>query len=99
MTDYGVETIQRPSDEAKDPDEIQSYTFRWAKELSGETISTSTFLLPDGLTSAATSGSDSTRTIRVSGGTDGSQYRITNRITTSGSRTLEKTIRVQVRET
>jgi hypothetical protein len=98
MTDYGADTVCRPSDVAKDPNETQSYVFRWAKELAGETISTSAFTLPDGLASVATSGSDSTRTIRVSGGSDGGQYRITNTITTSGSRTLEKTLRVLVRD-
>lgn len=97
--DYGDYTSTcGPADYEKDPDSTVDYPFNWVPVLDGDTISTSTFLLPDGLTSVSTGNTTSSATIFVSGGSAGRIYRITNRITTAGGRTFDKTIRVKVSE-
>lgn len=96
--DYGdlVETTGHP-DLEKDPDATIDIPFNWALDLDGDTISTSQFLLPDGLTSVSTSNTTTTATIFVSGGAEGRVYRVTNRVTTAGGRTWDKTKRVLVK--
>ena len=82
----------------KDPDSTEDYAFNWVMDLGGDTISSSTFSLPDGLTEVSTSNTESVTQIFVSGGACGQTYRITNRIQTSGGRTFDKTIRILIRE-
>lgn len=98
MADYGIDAAYYPPDYVKDPDSTVDYQFKWSGELDGDTISTSTFLLPDGLTQVSVSNTTTTATIFVSGGTEHQSYRITNRITTAGGRTFDKTIRVLIAE-
>lgn len=99
MSDYDeIGTPTCPADLEKDPDSTIRVPFYWASQLAGETISTSDFVLPDGLTEGTNSGTGSTRATLVSGGDCGAKYRITNRITTSGGRTLDQTKVVLVRE-
>lgn len=85
-------------DFVKDPNSTEDYQFNWAPELDGDTISSSSFLLPDGLTSVSTSNTTTTATIFVSGGSEGRSYRITNRVVTAGGRTKDRTIRILVQE-
>jgi hypothetical protein len=97
--DYGVDHPYYPADYQKDPDSTILLRFDWARELDGDTIATSAFELPDGMTEGTNGGTGSYRTCQVSGGTLGSSYRVTNRITTTaGGLTLDKTYRVLVRE-
>jgi hypothetical protein len=65
--------------------------------LDGETISSVSYELPDGLTNEAEAGSTSLRTVRVSGGSCG-LYRVIGKVTTSAARDLEWVQRVIVRE-
>ena len=97
MTDYNNCTVLRQQpDFTKDPDETLDFPFNWKPELNGDTISTSEFLLPDGLTQVSVSNTPTTATIFVSGGTSGLIYRITHRIVTAGGRTRDRTINVLV---
>lgn len=99
MSDYGDDVSDScPPDFIKDPDSTEDYAFYWVMDLDGDTISTSTFLLPDGLTEVSSTNDDTKTQIFVSGGTSGQTYRITNRIVTSGGRTFDKTIRILIRE-
>jgi hypothetical protein len=79
-------------------------------DLQGETISTAAAQMPSGITlgsenSSSTSikgityGINTVHNMTLSGGTAGTDYDITSRITTSGGRTLDKTITIQCRET
>ena len=80
MTDYGMSDGEPYApDFIKDPDETSDYEFNWKPELDGDTISTSAFSLPDGMTSVSTSNTTTTATIFVSGGSEGRIYRIRNR--------------------
>lgn len=95
--DYGsTVTPCQPPDFVKDQNSTEDFPFNWAPELDGDTIATSAFSLPDGLTSVSTANTTTTTTIFVSGGTCDSLYRITNRVTTAGGRTWDKTIRILV---
>jgi len=78
-------------------------------ELQGATISTTTWTLPAGITKDSdnkgaltmrgiTYAADTVTTILLSSGTGGLDYELLNRITTSDSRTLDKTITIPVRE-
>lgn len=97
-TDYGLSPDTGPAIYAKTPDEAIVIEFPWAARLDGETISSVSYELPDGLTNEAEVGTTSLRTVRVSGGDDGKLYRVIGKVTTSGSRDLEWVKRVQVRE-
>lgn len=84
----------------KDPDSVIDFGFNWATNYlaTGETISTSTWAVtPSGLTLASTAtNTTSQASIFVSGGTAGQIYRLANTITTSLSRTVERTIQIRV---
>ncbi len=78
-------------------------------ELQGATISTTTWTLPSGITKDSdnksaltmrgiTYGANTVTSILLSSGTGGLDYELLNRITTSDSRTLDKTITIPVRE-
>jgi hypothetical protein len=101
MDDYGSwyePDCANRVDYEKDPDETVDYSFNWALKLETDAIATSTFALPDGLTEVSTSTEGRTTSIFVSGGTRGRIYRIVNTLTTTGGRTLERTIYVKIVE-
>lgn len=86
----------------KDPDAVLDYACDWSAWLSGDTIASSTWTVPDGLTEG-TGDYESTHTatealVWLSGGTAGRTYAVTNRITTTEGREDERTIYVRVRE-
>lgn len=80
----------------KDPDEILDYQIDWSERLGTDTITTSIWILPVGITENSNSFTDTTATIWLSGGTDGARYDLVNRVTSSGGRTLEQTISLLV---
>jgi hypothetical protein len=79
-------------------------------ELQGETISTIASTLPTGLTldsenknqtviQGVTYAINTVHNMVMSAGTAGTNYNVVSRITTSGGRTLDKTIIIKCRET
>lgn len=84
----------------KDPGERQDYVIDWDDEYLavGETISSSSWSVPSGLTNYSTSNSTTTATIWLSGGTHGQEYLVTNQVTTSAGRIAERSIKILVRE-
>lgn len=100
MTDYDS-TVPPcpPPDFELDPDSTDDFVFQLAPELDGDTISSVTFVLPDGLTAVSSSNTTTTATIFLSGAQCGFTYRVTCRYITAGGRTRDKTIRVVGRET
>lgn len=96
--DYGLYPPGGAAVYQKTPDEAIVIPFPWASRLEGETISSASFELPDGLTNEAEATNGTLKTVRVSGGDDCATYRVIAKITTSGSRDLEWVKRVQVRE-
>ncbi len=99
MTDYNADQPCGPADLEKDPNDTILVTVNWASVLNGDTIATSSWELPDGMTEGTNAGTGSIRTCKVSGGDIGRIYRVVNRITTTtGGLQFDKTTRVLVRE-
>lgn len=80
----------------KDPDEVLDYKVDWAARLGDDTISTSTWTLPAGITSTTDSNTDSETIIWLTGGTLGETYELLNHIVTAGGRTMEQTVRLKI---
>lgn len=87
------------ADFVKDPDEVLDYTVDWSNWLAtGETISTSTFTPDAGITKDSETNGNTAGTVWLSGGTAGESYSVTNRITTTDSRTAERSFVIDVAE-
>lgn len=83
----------------KDPDSVLDYGVDWSTWLaSGETISTSTWTVPAGITKDSDSKGDNSTLIWLSDGTAGIVYTLANKITTSDSRTVERSIEIIVEQ-
>ena len=94
----------------KDPDAVLDYKFDWKASTngsgssdwleSGETISSRTITADSGITVDSSSITDTSTTVTVwlSGGTAGLDYDVACLITTSASRTDERTITIKCRE-
>ena len=87
-----------PSTFTKDPDATLDYQIDWSSWLGSDTISTSTWTVPSGITKDSDTASTTTTTIWVSGGTAGTSYELVNRIVTAAGRTDDRTIQINVRE-
>lgn len=84
----------------KDPDAVLDYLFDWAIWLAtGETISTSTVIVPSGITLTNDSKTSTSATAWLAGGAAGQVYEVTNRISTNQGRTNDYTIHIIVRQT
>lgn len=83
----------------KDPEAVLDYRIDWTNWLqTGETISTSAWTVPSTLTQpTAASNTTTTATVWLGGGEDGTTYRVTNRIVTTGGRTNERSLTIFVR--
>lgn len=87
------------SDFIKDPDALLDYACDWSAWLQdGESIADSEWLPADGITATTTTISGAVTTVWLSGGDDGSTYRVTNRITTSAGRIDDRTLTIRVRQ-
>lgn len=87
------------SDFIKDPQAVLDYSVDWTDWLgTSETIVTSTWTAPDGLTVNSNTHDDKIATAWIQGGTVGKEYRLVNRIVTSNtpSRTDERTVTILV---
>lgn len=82
----------------KDPNATLDYGFNWLDWLGSDTISTSTWIVPDGITKASDTNTTTTTTIWLSGGSAGQRYRLVNRIVTAGGRTQDRSMQIPVEE-
>jgi hypothetical protein len=82
----------------KDPSATLDYSIDWSKWLADDTILTSEWTVPTGLTQMAASNTTTKATVWLSGGTAGQIYTVTNRISTAGGRTDERSIIIRVAE-
>lgn len=81
----------------KDPDSTVDYQIDWSQWLGGsDTILTSTWQVPTGLTYESDSRTTTTTTVWVSGGTVGAVYPLTCRVTTAQGRITDRTIHVRM---
>jgi hypothetical protein len=82
----------------KDPDGVVDFKIDWTNTLNGDTISTSTWTVPSGITEDSESETTTAATIFVSGGTASTAYVLTNQIVTAGGVTQDRSITVYVEE-
>jgi hypothetical protein len=86
----------------KDPDAVLDYLVDWDDDtedwLGTDTISTSEFIAESGITINSHTNTPTTATVWLSGGTTGTKYKITNRITTAGGRTNDQSFYVKIKE-
>ena len=77
----------------KDPDSVIDYGVDWSAWLaSGETILTSSWIVPAGLTLDSESNTTTATAVFLSAGIEGESYTLTNRITTSAGRTEDRSM-------
>lgn len=85
----------------KDPDDKTNRGIDWDGDNlltnRSTTIATSAWTVPVGLTSVAESNTTTTTLIRIGGGTDGSDYIITNHVVLANGEEYDRSIRVKVR--
>ena len=81
----------------KDPNEVLDYTIDWDGRLGGDTIASSAWTVPAGITKDSDTMADATTTIWLSGGTHNTKYTLENRITTEGGRTLDQSVKILIR--
>ncbi len=82
----------------KDPDAVKPYDIDWADFVGSDTIATSTWILPAGITKVSDSHTSTRTQIWLSGGILGSTVTLTNRVTTSGGMTDDKSVKLKIRE-
>jgi len=81
----------------KDPHAKLDYGFDWSDWLAtGETISTSEWAVPTGITQESTEKGDTSTKIWLSGGTVGETYIIANKVITSLGRIDERSFEIVV---
>lgn len=81
----------------KDPDEVLDYELDWTARLDGDTISTSTWTAPAGITKNSDSHTTAVSKIWLSGGTLAVRYDLLNRITTAAGRTMDQTVSIKIK--
>jgi hypothetical protein len=83
----------------KDPSAVLDYIIDWTDWLDDDTISTSSWTIPSGLTAAyADTNNTTTATVWLSGGTAGTNYSVINHITTAANREDDRTLKIKVRQ-
>ncbi|QDV34910.1 phage fiber-tail adaptor protein [Tautonia plasticadhaerens] len=81
----------------KDPQALKDYVIEWEDWLDGDTIATSTWTAPAGITVENESSTQTTATIWLSGGTLGAEYALVNHIITAAGREQDQTLTIRIR--
>lgn len=88
---------------SKDPDEVLDYEVDWQDATTptleaGETLSTSVFSVVTGtVVIDSQSNTTTVATVWLSGGTNGEDCELLNRVTTSAGRTYDQSIKLRIR--
>lgn len=80
----------------KDPDDTADYELTWSTFLGVDTVTSSTWLVPTGITKVSESNTTTTATVRLSGGTAGAEYECVNRVNTASGCQYDRTLIVFV---
>ena len=87
-----------PKSFTKDPNATLDYKVDWTRWLSTDTILTSSWAVPAGLTNVSDSNTTTSATIVLSSGTQGTTYEVINSITTAGGFADDRTIKITMVE-
>lgn len=79
----------------KDPNAVLDYQIDWSTWLGSDTIASSSWVIPTGITEDSDSNTTTTATVWLSGGTAGTTYTVTNRIVTAGGRTEDRSLTIK----
>jgi hypothetical protein len=95
--------ILKTETKTKDPHDVLDYKLDWSDWLANtpttsDTITSSTWTVPTGITENSSTNDTTSTTIWLSGGTDGTDYTLINKVVTNGGRTAEVELTIQVRE-
>ncbi len=82
----------------KDPSAALDWRVDWEPWLKGDTITGSTWLPTTGIVVDSATFTTTSATVWLSGGTAGTVYTLTNRVTTAGGRTDDRSITILVGE-
>jgi hypothetical protein len=83
----------------KDPNAVLDYAIDWSDWLEvDDEIESAEWIVPEGITKDKQEESTSAAVIWLSGGTVGTKYNLTCRITTTEGRTDDRTICVKIKE-
>lgn len=87
-------------DRSKDPDEVVDYDLSWADQMTADsdTISSSTWTVPAGITKDSSSNTTTRTKVWLSGGTTGETYTLLNRVVTTGGRTFDQSVRLKMKD-
>lgn len=80
----------------KDPEATLDFAVDWSEWLGSDTISTSTWTVPTGITKDSDSATTTKATIWLKSGSAGKEYSIVNKIVTAGGRTDERMLVIKV---
>ena len=83
--------------ETKDPDETVQYSVDFTDYLGSDTLSSVAWQVPAGLTNVSSSNAGKVASIKLSGGTAGTDYTVTCRLTSGGGLVLDRSFVLQVR--
>lgn len=83
----------------QDPSDVRIWAFDWSAFLAerSTTISSSSWAVQAGLTEVAESNTTTTATVKVSGGTNGTKYLVTNTVVLANGETVEKSFSLWIR--
>ena len=82
----------------KSPSERVTFSVNWAAYLNTDTITSSVWVVPTGVTQVSVTNTTSQANIMLQGGTLGKIYRLLNRITTSANEIVDQSIDVEIIE-
>ena len=85
-----------PQSFLKDPQAILDFKIDWSGWLGTDTIATSTWTVPTGITQSAATNTTTAAIIWLSGGTLDTSYDLVNHITTAGGRSDDRTITITI---
>jgi hypothetical protein len=82
----------------KDPNAVLDYSIDWSRWLAGDEIATSEWTIPAPLAKVSDTKTTTKTTMWLSGGVAGQSYTVTNRITTIGGRTEDRSFLIKAEE-
>ena len=82
----------------KDPDEVLDYRLDFEDWLDTDTINSETVTVEDGITLDSETNDTTTVTAWLSGGTVGETYTVTYQAVTEAGRTVERSIKVRIKQ-
>ena len=80
----------------KDPQAVLDYLADWSEWLDIDTIATSTWTAPTGITADSSRNTTTTATVWLSGGTLGATYKVVNHIVTTAGRENDQTFIIRM---